>query len=469
MMSQLIIFVLVFLIPAAYLFISRYKKIPHIVKEESTDSREFWMFIGALVIFLSSLFIIITTSLPVINKIFGSKFSEGSDREFAYNRIEVFIAILLGLFTAIAQYLKYKNTKKDTFLKKIALPTAIALVISILISIFGEVRYDKYGMGFLIAIHLAIFAAVYAIAANAAYIRTGLNGKLKAAGGSIAHLGFGLLLLGILISSSRKAVLSYNTTGINLNFDPGAKENPLENITLLKSVKTDMGKYWATYIDGDSVNARDKTMYFHVNFRKKDDGEVFDLYPNWIRSTKGQESISANPDKHHYWNRDIFTYISASNNMEQQAEDTVQFRNYPVAIHDTIYYSRGYMVLDRVVVNPDSGKYHFTPSDTALMAEVRVFSKDSVRSMVRPLFYLKDNQYHWVADTVFSQGLAVRFNKVVGNNKIELGVKESSSMVPFVALKVYEFPHINIVWIGVMVMMIGFVMSIARRYKLSGG
>ncbi|MBS1563855.1 MAG: cytochrome c biogenesis protein CcsA, partial [Bacteroidetes bacterium] len=45
---QLISLMAVFLLPALYLFFSRYKKIPFIAKEESTYSREFWMFIGAL-------------------------------------------------------------------------------------------------------------------------------------------------------------------------------------------------------------------------------------------------------------------------------------------------------------------------------------------------------------------------------------------------------------------------------------
>jgi cytochrome c-type biogenesis protein CcmF len=39
-------------------------------------------------------------------------------------------------------------------------------------------------------------------------------------------------------------------------------------------------------------------------------------------------------------------------------------------------------------------------------------------------------------------------------------------MVPFVALKVLAFPFIRLVWLGVLVMMIGFVMSLVRRIKL---
>ncbi len=105
---QLVLFLSAFLVPAYLLFIIRYKKIPHIAKEESTDSREFWMFIGSLVLFLSALFIIISTSLPVFNLIANKKWTIGDDAPFAYNRIEVFIAILLGLFTAFTQYLTYK-------------------------------------------------------------------------------------------------------------------------------------------------------------------------------------------------------------------------------------------------------------------------------------------------------------------------------------------------------------------------
>jgi cytochrome c-type biogenesis protein CcmF len=38
-------------------------------------------------------------------------------------------------------------------------------------------------------------------------------------------------------------------------------------------------------------------------------------------------------------------------------------------------------------------------------------------------------------------------------------------MVPFVSLKVFMFPQINLVWIGVIIMMTGFVMSIINRRK----
>ena len=467
---QLVAFTLIFLIPAIILFIARYRQVPHIAKEEGTDSREFWMFIGALVLFLSALFIILSTSLPVFNLLTKKKMSVGDDPTFAYNRIEIFVAIILGLFTAVTQYLKYKSTSRDYLLKKIWLPTMIALAVSICISVFGGIHYDKYGAGFLAAIHIGLFAAVYSVVANASYIWVGAKGRLRAAGPSIAHVGFGLMLLGIILSSAKKEVLSYNTTGINLNFDPSSGQNPMENITLLKGIRTDMGKYWTTFVSGDSMDLRSKTTYYHIRFEKKDGTRQFDLYPNWMAPTKGAQTPSANPDKYHYWDRDIFTYISATDNPEQRRDDTVQFKNYPLALHDTVFYSKGFIVLDRVVINPDSGQYHFRPTDTALMAQVTVVSKDSMRYTATPVFYIKDNTPQYVIDTVFAQDLAIRFNRVVEGKKIELGVKESSAMIPFVALKVLEFPQINILWIGTIIMIIGFIMSILwRRRQLAAG
>ena len=203
------------------------KQIPGVAKEESSNSREFWMFIGALVFFLSAIVIISKTSLPVINKIFNVKLAAPEDEEMAYNQIQIFVAIILGILTAITQYLRYKNTSGKFFWKKITIPTIIAVVLASLILAFGNINYDKHGPGYLGAIWLAIAGSVYAIVANAAYIWLGMKGSLKLSGGSISHFGFGLVLLGILISSSKKEILSHNTSGIAIDLVKKVRKKPV--------------------------------------------------------------------------------------------------------------------------------------------------------------------------------------------------------------------------------------------------
>ena len=146
-------------------------------------------------------------------------------------------------------------------------------------------------------------------------------------------------------------------------------------------------------------------------------------------------------------------------------DDTVTFRPSVLAMKDTVYYSKGFVILDSVVINPNNDRYHFGPNDTALMAKVTVVGQDSTRAIAYPVFYLKDNAPQFINDTVFTQDLAIRFNRVAEDRKIELGLKESQNMVPFIALKVLEFPQINILWIGTIIMIIGFVMSIVWRRK----
>lgn len=458
---QLRSFVLVFLVPSMLLYILRYKQIPAIAKEENNYSREFWMFIGSLVLFLSALFIILFTSLPVINKVFGTNYTVGAEVEFFYNRIQIFVAIVLGVLTAVTQYLRYKNTTKKTFWKRILLPSVISLMLAAAISIFGEIDYDIFGAGFLAAIHLALFAGIYSVVANTGYIWSGLNGKLKAAGASVGHVGFGLMLVGILISSSKKEVLSINT--INpLNFAPESKQKGTENLTLFKGIRTDMGKYWATY-KKDSIDSKEKTTYYHIEMEKKEDGKSFTLTPDLIKNTKGQEGMSANPDARHYWHKDIFSYITYAEAMDE--EDTTQFKQHSMQPGDTVYYSNGMLVLEKVTPNPVTDKYKFNPTDTAIMAELKVVSAEGRIYKANPVFYVRNNQVQYHLDTVISQGLAVALSQIIDNKHIGISVKESSKLTPFIALKVLQFPFINLLWLGTILMVTGFTMSIVRRAK----
>ena len=463
---QLISLMAVFFIPALILYGMRYKSIPHIAKEESTYSREFWMFIGALVLFLAAIVITFQTSYtPIYNKFTGKTNAAPEDNEFSYNKIQVFVAIVLGVLTAIGQYMRYKDTPRKIFFSKIGLPTIIALVIALLISFFGGIDFQKHGAGFLGAIHLALFAAVYGVVANAIYIWSGLNGKLKAAGGSIAHFGFGLMLLGILISSAKKDVLTKNN-GILLNFAPESKQDPTENLTLVKGLKTDMGTYWATYQNKDSTGQGGNITYFKVDFENKKSGEKFTLYPNFIKATKGQSGVSGNPDSRHYWSKDIFTYVSATS--MDDVNDTAQFKKYSVKLKDTIFYSGGYMVLNKVSINPTDTRYQVGQGDTLIVADINIYSADSTHYRATPAISWKGADSKFLLDTVFAQNLAIGFTSLnKDTHTFDLQVKESGKMIPYVALKAYEFPQINLLWIGTIIMVTGFAVSLRRRYGIA--
>ncbi len=457
---QLLTFIFTFLLSAGFLLIKRWKIIPSIKKEENMYSREFWMFIGSLILFISGLIIIGKTSMPVFNKIFKTNIAQPEDVLFSYNQVQIFIGILVGILTAVTQYLKYKNTPVNYFGKKILVPTIIAVVASLLISIFGNVSYTEHGAGFLLAIHLAIFSAIYAIVANIGYILIVLKGKIKISGASVAHIGFGMILLGVLLSSSKKEILSINTTF--QVFEKTKDEDPAENITLFRNIPIDMGKYMVTYLN-DSINTRDRKMYFHINFKTKDGKEEFDLYPYVLKNNKGNEGFGATPNSKHYWHSDIYAYVSA---FQKATTDTSTFRNVEMKVGDTTFYSGGMIILNDVQVNTPQQTTTAAGDELSMTLDMTAIAKTGEKYPVKPGVTVRNgNEVTTVSDTVNSQGLVVKFNKVNDSNRgnLEIGIKESSTINDFLTLKVIKFPFVGVLWLGIVVMAIGFVMSIFQR------
>jgi cytochrome c-type biogenesis protein CcmF len=318
-------------------------------------------------------------------------------------------------------------------------------------------------LGFLAAIHVSIFAAIYAAVANAGYIWLELRGKLKAAGASVAHIGFALFLLGVIISSAKKELLSINTTGIAL-FAKTEQQDPAENITLIKGIRTDMGKYHVTYIR-DTVNNFDRKKYFELKFENKNSDEIFYLYPDVLKNNKGQEGFSPNPDKRHYWNADIFAYVTSW--LDASRNDTASFTPASIKAGDTVFYSNGLIVLNKVLINPAESKHEIFPGETAMLLDMTVVSKEGIHYSILPGIALKENTLRNIPDTVIAQNLVVKFNKVNDEKHglLEIGIKENRMLNDLMTLKVYRFPFIFLVWIGIIVMVTGFVMSIVQRAK----
>ena len=471
---MILLFVGAFTLPALGLLIRNLKNIPSIQKEEITNSREFWMFIGSLVFFLAAIFIIAKTSVPVYNKILGTNIAQPEDVEFSYNKVIVLVAIIIGLLSAVTQYFKYKKTESGYILKKIAVPTVIAAIITVLLAVFYPLTYYKMGAGFLGAVYVALFATIYSVIANGMYIWTGLNGKLKAAGGSVAHLGFALMIAGILISSSNKKIISSSSAnGINLQIsgkDPLTRQtdNPLENLTLIRQVPATMGPYEVTYLRDSFGNEKGRRFY-ELLFQRKEAGtkkvlEQFTLWPD-VYIMK-DNNMSSNPDTKTYLTKDVFTFISYAINNDVP-EDTTQFSIKEMAEGDTAFYSNGIIILNSVVKNPVNEKYNFKPTDAALMADITLISKDSLHFKAMPLIQVDGIGVNQVDDTVYAQNMFVKFVGVTDGRKVKIGIKESDKLIQYVTLKAYVFPYINLVWLGLIIMALGLIMSAVKRAKLS--
>ncbi len=473
------IFVLSFAIPIFVIYFRNQKNIPVILKEEETSSREFWMFLGSLVLFLSSIFIIAITSIPVygkipllkdiIIKIHGGQLALPEDPEFLYNKVMILVAIIIGLITAFTQYLKYKSTGRKIFLSKIIYPTIVSAIITGLLAIIYPFLFYKHGAGFLGAIYTASFCMIFSFVANAMYINTGLKSKFSNSGGSLSHAGFALMIIGMIISSSNKLIISDSkVNGINLpaSVDPISKkqDNPTENLTLIRQVPTPMGEYEVTYLKDSSGNEKGRKFYvleFNGNKKNKDN---FILKPD-VYLMK-DNNMSSNPDTKSFLTKDIFTYISFALN-DSKNNDTSSFRETILGEGEKGYYSKGYFILNRVTKNPNNEKYHFKENDIALMADLTFISNDSLHFKATPALVADSLGIVQIDDTVYAQNLFVKFSGVSEGRKIKISIKESQSLIDFITVKSYIFPYINLVWLGLIIMSIGIFISINKKLNLS--
>jgi cytochrome c-type biogenesis protein CcmF len=103
--------------------------------------------------------------------------------------------------------------------------------------------------------------------------------------------------------------------------------------------------------------------------------------------------------------------------------------------------------------------------DSAWVSEVTVESKEGLKYTMSPAFMVKEGSGIAKSDTVMEQRLVLSLRKNPENGKIQLGLREPNALVRYITLKAYRFPWINVLWIGTIITVIGFMISMAFRIR----
>lgn len=301
--GQLILLVFIYLIPVLIIFANRWNDIPHKDENQPFWSAGFFLILGTLVFVFSSAEILFSTSLPVFNKIFGTTVAPPAKLQLFYYKWNVWFAVGIGLISGVAQFLWWKNSEKKKLSDALFRPFLLAVIATgltlILITYFQRpFAYDKemaallekkeflaYIEWFFLAFSdkIMFFSSFFAIAANIdvliSILKKNKNG-LKFIGGTLSHIGFGLMLVGILFSSGYDTVVSKNLTPDELSLFEGDDKN--DNVLLPIGVSRQISGFFATYkgkvqaeppLSGFQVIEKTKET-FKVKFEDKK-GETF--------------------------------------------------------------------------------------------------------------------------------------------------------------------------------------------------
>ena len=469
MFWHLVLYVLTFLFLSVIFLVIRWKELPITKKDEETYSREFWLFIGALVISIACLQILATTSVPVFNAIFGTEIAPPANVIAHYNKWQVPFAVVIAFISAFSQFLKYKKTEPKKFFVSISVSLLFSLFITAgavyIMNIYTNVMYI-----------ILTYASVFSIIANARILGDAFKGKWRLAGSAVAHIGFAMLLVGALVAAATNKIVSINNTGIGFGDEFAKSNNPRENIILYKDEPVKMDRYTVTYL-GDSVEG--VNTYYRINYKVIDEEtgktkENFTLYPNAQQNTKMRQII-ASPDTKHYLFHDIYTHVSSVPLKEEDHEehdghsDDESYEKpltYEINVGDTVRFREGYILVKGINRDAQIQNIPLGERDIAIGLQLEVNADGKVYPS-EPVYLLKDGSKFDFGKKVDEKGLKFRFTNVFPDkNKLELMVyQKPKPEKTWVVLKAIEFPYINLFWGGTIIMVIGFLLSIFRRNK----
>jgi cytochrome c-type biogenesis protein CcmF len=448
---------------------SYYGSFPKQKEEEALFSREFWIFLGSLVLILSSLIITYFTSIPVINKLIGTAYAP--PKVPVYNQWMVPFAILLMLLIGASQFLKYKKTSGKQFAKRISYTFVAALIFGTVCVIplyFMSDSNASHSTLDLVCYALLFITALFAVFANLDYWISVLNGKISKSGAAIAHIGFALIMLGALVSTSKKVTLSKNTaqrkvSGLGADFDDK------KSILLTQGDTLPMGPYLVTYTGKkrEGIN-----VYFNVDYLKLDKNNKpkydFTLIPHVQDNPRMGKAPE--PDTKHYLIQDLYTHVTyADLNVDttNKIDAFATAKNYVGHVGDTIFSSNAIIVIDSLKTNLSKEQYEKNDSLLEVTAVLRCVDVKSRTFFAYPTFIIKNSVVIPKEDIVEELGLKLVFWKInPEDGTIEITMSEKvSNNKDFIVMEAYVFPYINILWLGCLVMAFGTTVAIIERKR----
>lgn len=477
--NQLLLWILTMAVISIGLYVYRYRDLPTPKKEPELLSREFMIFAGAILLSCVALVVILGTSAPIIGRIFRD--SPSTVPIAFYNKWTLPLAVMFMFLAGLGQLFWWNRMSADDVNKVLFRPVVFAVVATITVLVFTPFVkasavpqavaaaagmpdgaqsaallagigswWATWGMG--IQLLLLLFVAFFALWGNSEVAWRIASGNPRMAGGAIAHIGLAIMILGIIWSSGFS-----NPVGKI----PGSRgDDGRDNFIVSRGQTRSINGYAVTYRDQD-VSPEGRPRYV-LDFTDPK-GRSFTVTPVVYKSNKDQ--WIQHPDVTAFLEKDLFVAVSPNTMFGTEAEEgTVS-----LARGDSVVIGDGAFALK--FVEFDMGGQHEQAADAEINvgATLEVYNLGTGESRtLHPVYQIAgDRTVHLVSDSVPEWELVVEFAGMnVDNGAITVrieGVKGAPE--DWVLVQAYEKPMISLVWIGLLLLTLGFGVAIVRRTK----
>jgi cytochrome c-type biogenesis protein CcmF len=396
-------------------------------------SREFALFLGATAILFVALFVIAGTSAPIITDILEGKKS-AVDISF-YSTTTLPLGIAIALLTGIGQLLWWTKSDRLAFLRSLIIPFLLALAVTLGTLVAG-IREPL--------LSLFVFGAAFALFANIMVGWRIAKGNPRFAGGAIAHIGLAVMFFGFLTSSE------YDTEA---------------TVTLPQGTRVRALGYDLTYLGLQPIQASEERYAFHVRIERE--GRSFVLAPVMYYSGYS-EGLMRHPDIANLVSRDFYLApleFTPGDSLPPQVSERATLKQGETA--SLVGIDVSYLGTRRDLVRNASGGPD--PVDLVLLVTVhggessRVVLASSSKTVVEGRYEVAlagmgafDGNGNPVQVTLEGRDLA-QADATRPERRADVLVVEASVK-----------PYINFVWSGVIILLLGFIITIIRRSPEAG-
>jgi len=440
----LIAMIALFALLGGVLLFVRRKEIPRPARPHEYYSREFALFLGSSCLVAAALIIIVGTSSPIITDLlYGRK--SAVDISY-YVRTTVPLGIGIALLAGVGQLLWWSKSSKKEFLRSLLWPLGIAIGLTLILAVVAMPNP---------LIALLCLGAIFALAANVQVAARLFRGNPKFAGGAVAHVGVAVMILGFIASSE------YDTK---------------ETVSLPQGVPVQALGYTLTYTGYRPLDA--EKYAFLVRVEK--DGRSHLVQPVMYNSdyTKG---LMRNPDIVNLITHDFYL---APLSLEAAQDTTATPVEKSIFRQDETRSLKGLQVTFAGFESPAMQKASLGGApDRKIGARLLVRSAGGTVTMVVPTRIERGSEVHSIPVTVdgrYKVSLTdVQTSRGTGEAiAVEVGVRDlladanqsqgSASSGDVLMAEASVKPYINLVWSGVIVLLVGLGVTIVRRGQDAG-
>jgi cytochrome c-type biogenesis protein CcmF len=216
----LVLFIGTFILLGFGMIAFRWKSLNQNIKDdEGLLSRELALFTAMIVLIASAIIVLVGTSAPIFGKAVDT---------FFYNEMHLPLAIIIMFLNGISLLIKWQKSDANELIKKSTYAAVGAVLFTILLVIFGEVRD--------IMIIILSLTTAFSLFVNLDIAIKIVRGNFKMLGAYVAHIGIALFILGVIGSAVYSEEMtvdlvkgkSVNAFGYDLTFTGGY---PIENNT----------------------------------------------------------------------------------------------------------------------------------------------------------------------------------------------------------------------------------------------